>query len=166
MSFKGKNVFIATGAFVMGDVSLADGVSVWYGAVLRGDTDKIVIGERSNIQDGAIIHADYNEPTIIGKDVTVGHGAIIHGATIGDCTLVGMRATVLNRAKIGKCCIIGANALITEGMEVPDFSMVLGVPAKIVKQLPETIEAMLKHSAVHYVQEAKNHQEGKYPLMQ
>jgi len=107
--------------------------SVWYSAVIRADVEEIIIGKRTNIQDGAILHADFGEPTIIGDDVTVGHGAIVHGATVGDCTLIGMRATILNRAKIGKFCIIGAGTLVTEGMEIPDYSMVLGVPAKIVK---------------------------------
>jgi carbonic anhydrase/acetyltransferase-like protein (isoleucine patch superfamily) len=165
LNYKDDTVFIAPNAYVMGDVRLEEEASVWYGAILRGDTDKIVVGKRSNIQDGVIIHADYNEPTIIGEDVTVGHGAIVHGATVGDCSLIGMRATILNRAKIGRCCIIGANALVTEGMEIPDFSMAVGIPAKIVKQLPDSIEAMLKHSATHYVQEAKNHAKGKYPLI-
>jgi carbonic anhydrase/acetyltransferase-like protein (isoleucine patch superfamily) len=165
MNKKGKNVFIATGAYVMGDVFLDDDSSVWYGAVVRGDTEHIYVGKRSNIQDGAILHADPTDPTHIGNDVTVGHGAIVHGASIGDGSLVGMRATVLNGAKIGRCCIVGANALVPERMEVPDFSMVLGVPAKIVKTLPESIAAKLQASADHYVKEAQAHAAGKFPLM-
>lgn len=166
MSQKGKNVFIAPGACVMGDVSIGDHSSVWYGAVIRADVEKIIIGERSNIQDTAVIHADYGDPSIIGNDVTVGHGAIIHGATIGDNSLVGMRATVLNRAKIGKYCIIGAHALVTEGMIVPDYSMVLGVPGKIVKQLPTQVEQTLKHSADHYVEMAQRHAKGEFELIE
>lgn len=154
--------FIAANATVIGDVTIGSDSSVWYAAVIRADVEKIIIGERTNIQDGAILHADFGEPTIIGNDVTLGHGAIIHGATVGDCSLIGMRATVLNRAKIGSFCVIGANALITEGMEIPDYSMVLGVPAKIVKTLPEGIAQMLKASADHYVEMAKRHQAGEF----
>lgn len=154
--------FIAANATVIGDVTIGSDSSVWYAAVIRADVEKIIIGERTNIQDGAILHADFGEPTIIGNDVTLGHGAIIHGATVGDCSLIGMRSTVLNRAKIGRFCVIGANALITEGMEIPDYSMVLGVPAKIVKTLPEGIAQMLKASADHYVEMAKRHQAGEF----
>jgi carbonic anhydrase/acetyltransferase-like protein (isoleucine patch superfamily) len=154
--------FIATNATVIGDVTIGSDSSVWYAAVIRADVEKIIIGERTNIQDGAILHADFGEPTIIGNDVTLGHGAIVHGATVGDCSLIGMRATILNRAKIGRFCVIGANALVTEGMEIPDYSMVLGVPAKIVKTLPEGIAQMLKASADHYVEMAKRHQAGEF----
>jgi carbonic anhydrase/acetyltransferase-like protein (isoleucine patch superfamily) len=154
--------FIAANATVIGDVTIGADSSVWYAAVIRADVEKIIIGERTNIQDGAILHADFDEPTIIGNDVTLGHGAIVHGATVGDCSLIGMRATVLNRAKIGRFCVIGANALITEGMEIPDYSMVLGVPAKIVKTLPEGIAQILKASADHYVEMAKKHQSGEF----
>ncbi len=128
-----KAIFIASSASVMGRVSFGEQVSVWYGAVIRADVEKITIGHRSNIQDNAVLHADEGAPTIIGDDVTVGHGAIVHGATVGDGSLIGMRATILNNAKIGKFCIIGAHALVTEGMEVPDFSMVLGTPGKVLK---------------------------------
>lgn len=131
-----KTVFIASSASVMGQVSLGEQASVWYGAVIRADVEKIIIGHRTNIQDTAVLHADEGSPTIIGDDVTVGHGAIVHGATVGDGSLIGMRATILNNAKIGKFCIIGAHALVTEGMEVPDFSMVLGTPGKVVKSFP------------------------------
>ena len=158
--------FIAKNATVVGKVTLGEESSVWYSAVIRADVEEIIIGKRTNIQDGAILHADYGEPTIIGDDVTVGHGAIVHGATVGDCTLVGMRATILNRAKIGKCCIIGANALVTEGMEVPDYSMVLGIPAKIVKQLSHEYTEKLKKSAEHYVEMAHRHQSGEFLLIE
>jgi carbonic anhydrase/acetyltransferase-like protein (isoleucine patch superfamily) len=154
--------FIAQSATVIGQVTLGEDSSVWYSAVIRADVEKIIIGKRTNIQDGAILHADFGEPTIIGDDVTVGHGAIVHGATVGDCTLIGMRATILNRAKIGKYCIIGACALVTEGMEIPDYSMVLGVPAKIVKQMPESVAEKLEKSAAHYVEMAKRHQPGEF----
>ncbi|PLK45716.1 MULTISPECIES: gamma carbonic anhydrase family protein [Emticicia] len=157
--------FIAPGASVMGDVSLGDDVSVWYSAVIRADVEKIVVGNRSNIQDGAILHADFGEPTIIGESVTVGHGAIVHGASVGDYSLIGMRATILNRARIGKYCIIGANALVTEGTEIPDYSMAVGTPARVIKTLPPEIAEKLAMSADHYVEMALAHKKGTYPLM-
>lgn len=158
--------FIAQNATVVGKVSLGEDSSVWYSAVIRADVEEIIIGKRTNIQDGAILHADFGEPTIIGDNVTVGHGAIVHGAAVGDGTLIGMRSTILNRAKIGKYCIIGACALVTEGMEIPDYSMVLGVPAKVVKQLsPEYAEKLLE-SAAHYVEMAKRHQSGEFQSVQ
>jgi carbonic anhydrase/acetyltransferase-like protein (isoleucine patch superfamily) len=166
MPSRGKNVFIAPGAHVMGEVSLADDVSVWYNAVIRADVERLEVGPRTNIQDGAILHADYGQPTVIGSDVTLGHGAIVHGASIGEGSLVGMRATVLNRAKVGRFCIIGAHALVTEGMEIPDYSMVVGTPAKIIKQLPpESTEQMLRLSAAHYVEMAQQHAEEKFVTM-
>jgi carbonic anhydrase/acetyltransferase-like protein (isoleucine patch superfamily) len=158
-------MFIAQNATVIGDVSLGEDSSVWYTAVIRADVEKIVIGNRTNIQDGAILHADFGEPTIIGNNVTVGHGAIVHGATVGDFSLIGMRATILNRAVIGKYCIIGAHALVTEGMEIPDYSMVLGIPAKIVKQISPEYAQMLERSAAHYVEIAKEHQAGKFKII-
>lgn len=121
--------------------------------------------DRTNIQDTAVLHADLGAPTIIGDDVTVGHGAIVHGAVVGNGSLVGMRATILNNAQIGKFCIIGAHALVTEGMQVPDYSMVLGVPAKIVKQIPEDHAHKLLESAAHYVEMGRKHANGEYPLI-
>ncbi len=162
---KKKPIFIAPTAAVMGQVTLGEDVSVWHGAVIRSDVEKIIIGDRTNIQDNAVLHADFGSPTIIGNDVTVGHGAIVHGATVGDGSLIGMRATVLNNAKIGKFCIIGAHALVTEGMEVPDFSMVLGTPGKIVKQLPESYSNQLLESAAHYVEMGQQHASGAFPLI-
>ena len=157
--------FIAPTASVMGRVTLGADASVWYGAVIRADVETVEIGPRTNIQDGAVLHADPGAPTVIGPDVTVGHGAIVHGATIGEGTLVGMRATVLNRARVGRFCLIGAHALVTEGMDIPDYSMVLGTPAKIVRQLdPAQAEAMLRASAAHYVEMAHRHAAGEFPL--
>jgi len=156
--------FIAPNASVMGDVTLGEDVSVWYSAVIRADVEKIIIGNRTNIQDGAILHADFGEPTIIGENVTVGHGAIVHGASVGDFSLIGMRATILNRAKIGKYCIIGANTLVTEGMEIPDYSMAVGTPAKVIKTLSEEITEKLAMSAEHYVEMAREHKAGKFPM--
>lgn len=157
--------FIAPNASVMGNVTFGEDVSVWYGAVIRADVEAIIIGDRSNIQDTAVLHADLGDPTIIGNDVTVGHGAIVHGATVGDGSLIGMRATVLNRAKIGKNCIIGACALVTEGMEIPDNSLVVGIPAKIVKQISEQQAQHLHLSALHYVEMAERHENGEFELI-
>ncbi|MEA5460138.1 gamma carbonic anhydrase family protein [Arcicella sp. LKC2W] len=157
--------FIAPNASVMGKVTFGENVSVWYGAVIRADVEAIIIGDRSNIQDTAVLHADLGDPTIIGKDVTVGHGAIVHGATVGDGSLIGMRATVLNRAKIGKNCIIGACALVTEGMEIPDNSLVVGIPAKVIKQISEQQAQHLPLGALHYVEMAARHEKGEFELM-
>lgn len=160
-----EKVFIAPNASVMGDVTFGKGVSVWYGAVIRADVEKIIIGDNTNIQDTAVLHADPGDPTIIGDSVTVGHGAIVHGAVVGDGSLIGMRATVLNKAKIGKGCIIGAHALVTEKMEIPDYSLAVGAPAKVIRQLtPEQAEKM-KLGAQHYVDMAERHDRGEFPLV-
>jgi carbonic anhydrase/acetyltransferase-like protein (isoleucine patch superfamily) len=150
----GKEVFIAPNATLVGDITLGNNVSVWYGAIMRADMDKIVVGDRTNIQDGVIFHTDPNTPITVGKENVIGHGAIVHGATIGDNNLIGIRATILNRAVIGNGCVIGAHALVTEDMVVPDFSMVLGSPGKVVKQLPATIINVLKKGTDAYMQEA------------
>ncbi len=156
---KGKDVFIAPNATLLGDITLGDNCSVWYGAIIRADMEKIVIGDRTNIQDGVIFHTDPGVTVTVGQENIIGHGAVIHGCTIGDNNLIGIRAVILNNAKIGNCCIIGANALVTEGMEVPDYSMVLGSPGKIVKTLaPEIIERM-KLGAAFYVHEAGQYME-------
>lgn len=126
-----ENVFVAPGAVVVGDVVLMEDCSVWYHAVIRGDHDRIAIGAGSNIQDGCILHADEGFPVTVGKLVTVGHGAILHGCSIGDGSLVGMGAIVLNGARIGKDCMIAAGALVPSGMTVPDGMLVMGSPAKI-----------------------------------
>lgn len=161
----GNKPYIAPNASVMGNILFGEDVSVWYGAVIRADVEKIQIGNRSNIQDTAVLHADPNDPTIIGNDVTIGHGAIVHGATVGDGSLIGMRATVLNKAVIGKNCIIGANALVPEGMQIPDYSLVVGIPAKIIRQIsPEQAEKLIL-SALHYVNMAKRHEAGEFPLI-
>jgi carbonic anhydrase/acetyltransferase-like protein (isoleucine patch superfamily) len=150
----GKDVFIAPNATLIGDITLGDNVSVWYGAILRADADKIIVGDRTNIQDGVIFHTDPGMTITVGEENIIGHGAIIHGCSIGNNNLIGIRATILNQAKIGNCCIIGAHALVTEDMVVPDYSMVLGSPGKVVKTLPpETIDRM-KLGAAFYVHEA------------
>ena len=127
------DVLIAEGACVVGDVTLAPGVSVWYNAVVRGDEGAVAVGENTNIQDCAVLHAE----TVVGRDCTVGHGAILHGCTLGDNTLIGMGAIVLNGARIGSNCIVGAGALVTGKLDAPDGSMILGSPAKVVRPLTE-----------------------------
>ena len=151
--------FIAPGAQVIGDVELHEKSSVWFNAVIRGDMDKICIGEASNIQDGSVLHTDQGIPLHIGKGVTVGHKAMLHGCTVGDYSLIGINAVVLNGAKIGKYCVIGANALITEKMDIPDYSLVVGAPAKVIKQLDASAEKRLQGSAQHYVENAVNYRQ-------
>lgn len=151
---KGANVFIAHNAVVIGDIELGDNVSIWYGAVLRADMDKMNIGARTNIQEGCIFHVDPGKPINVGSGNIIGHGAILHGCTIGNHNLIGMRATVMNGATIGNGCVIGAHALVTENMVVPDYSMVLGSPGKIVKQLPAEIIYRIKEGEDEYVHEA------------
>ncbi|MEL6533996.1 MAG: gamma carbonic anhydrase family protein [Bacteroidota bacterium] len=158
----GKDVFIANTATVTADVTLGDQASVWFGAVIRGDADSITIGDRTNIQDTAVVHADEGVPTHIGQDVTVGHGAIVHGATVGDFSLIGMRATILNGAKVGAYCVIGAHSLITEGKEIPEGSLVMGAPAKVIRPLTEEEKNKLAASAEHYVHNAADYMSGKY----
>ena len=143
--------WIAPDAHVIGQVDLGEDVGIWFGAVLRGDNEPIVIGERTNIQEGVMIHTDPRFPVTIGKGCTVGHHAIIHGCTIGDNSLIGMGATVLNGAKIGNNCLVGANALITENKEFPDNSLIVGSPARVVRTLDEASAARLALSAESYV---------------
>ena len=153
------SVFIAPNATVIGKVRLGQDVSIWYGAVLRGDNDHIHIGARSNIQDNAVLHVDPGVPISIGKECVIGHGAIVHGANLADNVLIGMNAVVLNNAQIGKNCIIGANALVTTAMVIPEGSLVLGSPAKVVKQLtPEQI-AGIKRNAEVYVKKGQEFKE-------
>ena len=142
---------VAPGAVLIGRVRLARLASVWFGAVLRGDNDLIDIGEGSNIQDGCVLHTDAGIPLTVGKHCTIGHHAILHGCTIGDNTLIGMGATILNRASIGRNCLVGANALITEGKVIPDNSLVLGAPGKVAGELNDETLARLPESAASYV---------------
>ena len=149
--------WIAPTAAVMGRVVLKKNASVWWGAVLRGDNDPIVIGEGSNVQDGSVLHTDTGSPLIIGANVTVGHLVMLHGCTIGDNTLVGIGSIILNGAKIGKNCLIGANCLITEGKEIPDNSLVMGAPGKVVRELSPEQAAMMSAGSQHYVQNWKRY---------
>jgi len=154
------SAWIAKSADVMGAVSLAANTSVWFNAVIRGDTETISIGEGSNVQDLAVIHADNGMPVVVGKHVTVGNKVMLHGCTIGDESLIGIGAIVLNGVRIGKNCLVGAGSLVTEGKEFPDGSMILGSPAKVVRQLsPEQIEG-LRASARHYIQNAQRYLAG------
>lgn len=145
------SAWIAEGAVVVGDVTLGENVSVWFTAVLRGDTESLSIGANSNIQDGAVCHADPDFPLIIGDGVTVGHRAIVHGAQVGDNSLIGMGAIVLNGAKIGANCIVGAGALVTQNKVFPDNSLILGSPAKVVRELTDDEIATNRRSASEYV---------------
>lgn len=148
----------------MGNVEMEAGSSVWFGAVLRGDNDLIKIGARSNIQDNSVLHTDPGMPLTIGEGVTVGHQVMLHGCSIGDNTLVGIGSTILNGTKVGKNCIIGAHTLIAEGKDIPDGSLVIGSPGRVVKQLSESQIAMLKMSADIYVANAKRFKDGLVEL--
>ena len=150
----GEGVYITRTASVMGDVRLGDGASVWYSAVLRGDINYIEVGAGTNVQDGAVVHLAEKYPCIIGDRVTVGHGAVIHASTIGNECLIGMNCTILDGAEVGAQSIIGANALITGGTKIPPGSLVLGSPAKVVRELSDKERANLKVWAKHYVDNA------------
>jgi carbonic anhydrase/acetyltransferase-like protein (isoleucine patch superfamily) len=152
--------WIADSAQVMGHVELGEDVSVWFGVVIRGDTEVITIGRGSNIQDGSVLHADVGKPLQIGENVTVGHKVMLHGCSVGDGSLIGIGAVVLNGARIGRGCIVGAGALVTEGKEFPDGSMIIGSPAKAVRALtPEQQKALLR-SAQHYIENAQRFRAG------
>jgi len=142
--------WVAPGAHVIGKVTLAPGSSVWFGTTIRGDNERISLGENTNVQENCVLHTDMGFPLDIGAGVTVGHKAMLHGCTIGENSLIGMGATVLNGARIGRDCLIGAGALITEGKEIPDGSLVMGVPGKVIRQLDEAAIAKLRQSALNY----------------
>jgi len=149
------SAWVADSAQVMGNVRLAPDVSIWFGAVLRGDNEPIAIGRGSNVQDGSVLHSDIGKPLTVGEDVTIGHRVMLHGCTIGDGSLIGIGAVVLNGARIGRNCLVGAGALVTEGKEFPDGSMIIGSPAKAVRELtPAQIEG-LRNSAQGYVDNAR-----------
>ena len=146
--------WVAPDAHVIGSVILGEDVGIWFGAVVRGDNDPIEIGARTNIQEGAMLHSDPGSPLRVGAGVTVGHHAILHGCTIGDRVLIGMGAIILNRATIGDGCIVGAGALVTEDKVFEPNSLIVGSPARAVRQLDENAQAMLRASASHYVDKA------------
>jgi carbonic anhydrase/acetyltransferase-like protein (isoleucine patch superfamily) len=144
--------WIAPNAVLVGRVELQRGASVWFGAVLRGDNDPIVIGENSNVQDGSVLHTDAGTPLTVGRNVTIGHMAMLHGCTVGDGSLIGIGAVVLGNARIGRHCLIGAGALIPEGKEIPDRSLVVGQPGRVIRTLGDDQAARLELSAAHYVE--------------
>lgn len=151
------SVWLADSAHIIGDVRLAADVSIWFNAVLRGDNEPIVLGDGSNVQDGCVLHTDPGAPLTVGKWVTVGHKAILHGCTVGDESLVGMGAVVLNHAVIGRYCLVGAGALVTEGKTFPDGSLIVGSPARVVRQLAPEQMAALRHSAQKYIENARRY---------
>ena len=153
------SAFIAPGAVVLGDVTIGAESSVWFNAVIRGDTDAIRIGRQTNIQDLCVLHADAGFPCIIGNRVTVGHSAIVHGAIVEDDVMIGMRAVVMNGAKIGAGSLVAVGAIVLEGMEVPPGSVVMGSPARIKRQLEPRDQERIRHAAEHYVQAAKDYRD-------
>jgi carbonic anhydrase/acetyltransferase-like protein (isoleucine patch superfamily) len=155
--------WIAETAVILGNVELEEDVGVWFGAVVRGDNERITIGRGSNIQDNCVLHTDPGFPMTVGTRCTIGHRTILHGCTIGDGSLVGMGATILNGARIGKNCLIGAAALVTEGKEFPDGSLVVGAPAKVVRELTDNEIEQLARSAEHYVVNARRFAAGIKP---
>lgn len=154
------SAWVADSAQVIGKVTLEEDVSVWFGTVIRGDSETIRIGRGSNIQDASVLHADAGVPLTIGENVSIGHQVMLHGCTIGDGSLIGIGAVVLNHAKIGKNCLVGAGSLVTEGKEFPDGSMILGSPAKVTRQLTPEQMAGLEQIARHYVENAQRFRTG------
>jgi len=152
---QGSGHFIAPGAAVVGRVVLEENVSIWFNSVLRGDGEGILVGANSNVQDFAMLHTDPGYPLVIGRSVTIGHHAVVHGCTVGDGSLIGIGAIVLNGARIGQNCLVGAGALVPEGMEVPDGSLVMGMPAKVRRTLEEDARRALEEGARHYVRNGK-----------
>ncbi|MCV4262876.1 gamma carbonic anhydrase family protein [Pseudomonas capsici] len=149
--------WVAPNAVLIGKVRLEAGASVWFNAVLRGDNELIHIGENSNVQDGTVMHTDMGSPLNIGKGVTIGHNVMLHGCSVDDYSLIGINSVILNGAKIGKYCIIGANSLIGEGKVIPDGSLVMGSPGKVVRELTNVQKKMLEASAAHYVHNAQRY---------
>lgn len=163
VEFRGEDWFIADNATVIGSVVLEQNASIWFNAVIRGDNDVITIGENTNIQDGAILHTDPGILLTIGRHVTVGHLAMLHGCIVGDNSLIGIKSLIMNRAIIGKNCLIGANSLIPEGKEIPDGSLVMGSPGKIVRRLSEQEIERLSGTAARYVENFKRFQRDLRP---
>ena len=162
MSIIHDSVFLAEGSIVIGDVTIKENSSIWFHAVVRAERDTIEVGAGSNIQDNCVVHVDKGHPVKIGNGVTIGHGAIIHGCSIGDNTLIGMGAVIMNGAKIGKNCIIAAGALVTQNTVIEDGSMVLGSPGKVRRKLDETEIEHNRKNALMYVDEAKEYRKGLF----
>ena len=152
--------WVADSAQVIGNVELGEGASVWFGAVLRGDNERLTVGPGTNIQDGSVVHSDHGYPCALGANVTVGHQVMLHGCTVGDGSLIGIQAVVLNGAKIGRNCLVGAGALVTEGKEFPDGSMIIGSPARVVRALSDEQIAAMQQGAAHYIENAKRYRTG------
>jgi len=153
----GKGAWVADSAEVIGNVTLGENASIWFGTVIRGDTERIVIGNNTNIQDVSVLHADFGEPLIIGDNVSVGHCVMLHGCTVGDGSLIGIQAVILNRAKIGKNCVVGAGSVVTEGKEFPDNSLIIGSPARVVKTLDADAVKRFAEIVPHYVENAERY---------
>src|SRR5436305_9718042 len=160
VQLRGTQHFVAANATVVGSVILEHESSVWFNTVIRGDNDVIAVGARSNVQDGSILHTDAGIPLVLGSEVSIGHQAMLHGCTIGEGSLIGIKALILNHAVIGRECLIGANALVTEGKTIPDRSLVLGSPGKVVRTLSDEEVAGLREIAAHYVENARRYLEG------
>ena len=150
--------WIAPDAIVIGSVIMGPNASVWFGCIVRADNDTITLGENSQLQDGCVLHVDPGFPITIGKNVSVGHMAMLHGCTIGDGSLIGIKAVLLNGSKVGRNCLIGANSLIAEGKEIPDGSLVIGSPGKVVRQLSEAEIREINAASDHYVQQSRRYQ--------
>jgi carbonic anhydrase/acetyltransferase-like protein (isoleucine patch superfamily) len=151
---------VADSAQVIGHVVLGENASIWFGAVLRGDNEALTIGRDTNVQDGSVLHSDMGSPLTLGEGVTIGHQVMLHGCTVGDNTLIGIQAVILNNARIGRNSIVGAGAVVTEGKEFPDNSLIIGAPAKVVRTLDEAAAARLRQSAQHYVENARRYAKG------
>ena len=154
-----ESYWIAPDANIIGDVKMEMNSSVWFSATLRGDCEQILVGENSNVQDGSVLHTDFGFPLIIGRNVTIGHQVMLHGCSIGDNSLIGIGAVILNGAKIGKNCLIGSKTLIPEKREIPDNSMVVGIPGKVIKTIDKDMEDFLIASADHYCENWKNYKD-------
>lgn len=152
--------WIAPGAVVLGEVTLGERSSVWYGSILRGDNDRIVVGAETNLQDGTIVHVDEGVPCLIGRRVGVGHRALLHGCTVEDECLIGMASTILNRAVIGTGSVVAAGALVPEGMKVPPGSLVMGVPGRVVREVDDALRARIELTWRHYITQAERHRAG------
>jgi carbonic anhydrase/acetyltransferase-like protein (isoleucine patch superfamily) len=159
-----EGAWVADSAQLMGRVELQEDASVWFGAVIRGDNELLSIGRGSNIQDGSVVHSDLGYPMTLGVDVSVGHQVMLHGCSVGDGSLIGIQSVVLNGARIGRNCLVGAGSLVTEGKEFPDGSMIMGRPAKVVRELTEEQIAGLRRIATHYVENARRYRAGLVKL--
>lgn len=162
---KVNGVYLADTARVRGDVTLGQNVSLWYGAVIRGDVAPVSIGDNTNVQDNVVIHCDHGHPNRIGSNVTIGHGAICHGEFIGDGALIGMGATLLGRSRVGKGAIVAAGSLVPQGMEIPDGHVAMGVPAKVVRETNDKEKQYIRILPERYVEEAQLHHQGQDPLV-